>query len=93
MRLATGATRGRTDRDLCVLRKLGVPGHEELAIGAIASGGGRVLNENVIRAAGISQETIERIAKREQEELEGRELEYWEGLCATKLHFSPFWHI
>jgi predicted phosphoribosyltransferase len=64
--------------DVFTVRKLGVPGHEELAMGAIATGGARVLNQNVIRAAGISQQAIDRTAEREQRELERRELQYRE---------------
>src|SRR5438067_11833717 len=45
--------------DVFLVRKLGVPGHEELAMGAIATGGIRVLNESVIHALGISDEQIE----------------------------------
>jgi putative phosphoribosyl transferase len=65
--------------DVFVVRKLGVPGHEELAMGAIASGGARVLNEDVVRALGIPESLIDRIAEREQRELERREQEYREG--------------
>jgi putative phosphoribosyl transferase len=65
--------------DVFVVRKLGVPGHEELAMGAIASGGVRVLNEDVVRALGIPESLIDRIAEREQRELERREQEYREG--------------
>jgi putative phosphoribosyl transferase len=59
--------------DVLVVRKLGVPGHEELAMGAIASGGARVLNTDVIASLRISDEVIERVAAREQRELERRE--------------------
>ncbi len=62
--------------DVFVVRKLGVPGQEELAMGAIASGGVRVLNENVVRALGISPEAIDAAASREQQELERRERLY-----------------
>lgn len=62
--------------DLFLVRKLGVPGHEELAMGAIASGGVRVVNENVTEYLGIAPEVIERAAAREQEELERRERAY-----------------
>jgi predicted phosphoribosyltransferase len=65
--------------DVFVVRKLGVPGHEELAMGAIASGGVRVLNRRVVETLGISAEEIERIAAEEQRELERREREYREG--------------
>ncbi len=59
--------------DVFMVRKLGVPGHEELAMGAIASGGIRVLNEDVVAAAGISPEEIDVIAAREADELRRRE--------------------
>ena len=58
--------------DVFVVRKLGYPGHEELAMGAIASGGVRVLNPEVV-AYGVSREAIERATEREQAELERRE--------------------
>ena len=58
--------------DVFVVRKLGFPGHEELAMGAIASGGVRVLNPEVV-AYGVSREAIERATAREQVELERRE--------------------
>jgi putative phosphoribosyl transferase len=64
--------------DLLVVRKLGVPGHEELAMGAISSGGARVLNTDVIESLGISPATIERVTAREQRELERRE-QYYRG--------------
>jgi predicted phosphoribosyltransferase len=59
--------------DIFLVRKLGVPGHEELAMGAIASGGTMVLNDDVIRMAGITPDMIERTAEREWRELERRE--------------------
>ena len=62
--------------DVFVVRKLGVPGHEELAMGAIASDGIRVLNEDVVRMLGISQKTIERVTEEEKRELERRERTY-----------------
>ena len=52
--------------DVFVVRKLGVPGHEELAIAAIASSGVRVVNGRVVETRGISAEEIERIAAEEQ---------------------------
>lgn len=58
--------------DLMVVRKLGTPGHEELAMGAIASGGICVLNEQIVAELGISDEAIERVAARERAELERR---------------------
>lgn len=62
--------------DMLVVRKLGVPGHEELAMGAIASGGVQVRNEQVIASAGIGDELIEAVAEHERIELERRELAY-----------------
>src|SRR5437588_10410274 len=62
--------------DVFLVRKLGVPGHEELAMGAIASGGIRVLNDDVVRAAGISERAIEEVATRELKTLEAREVAY-----------------
>lgn len=62
--------------DIMLVRKLGVPGHEELAMGAIASGGVRVLNEDVVYEIGIGDELIERVTTREQAELERRERAY-----------------
>lgn len=59
--------------DIFVVRKLGVPGHEELAFGAVASGGVRVLNEDLIRTESISGMLIEAIAQREIVELARRE--------------------
>lgn len=66
----------RAPLDVFVVRKLGVPGHEELAMGAIATGGVRVLNEDVVRALGISDEVIDRVAEAEAQELERRERLY-----------------
>src|SRR5919109_4992110 len=62
--------------DVFLVRKLGVPGHEELAMGAIATGGVRVLNEDVVQALGITDEEIDAVAAEEQEELERRAREY-----------------
>jgi predicted phosphoribosyltransferase len=59
--------------DVFVVRKLGVPGHPELAMGAIGSGGVRVLNESVVRPLGIPERVIDRVAAQEQRELERRE--------------------
>src|SRR5688572_27618180 len=59
-----------TPLDIFVVRKLGVPGHEELAIGAIASGGVRVLNHDVLYMMGIDEQGIDAIAEREQQELD-----------------------
>jgi predicted phosphoribosyltransferase len=62
--------------DVFIVRKLGVPGHEEFAMGAVASGGVRVLNEQVINALGIPDYVIEAVAAWEQRELERRERLY-----------------
>jgi putative phosphoribosyl transferase len=62
--------------DVFVVRKLGVPGHEELAMGAIATGGVRVVNEDVVSALGLSKETLDRVAEVEQAELARREAAY-----------------
>lgn len=65
--------------DVFVVRKLGVPGHPELAMGAIASGGVRVLNEDVVAWYGLPASVIDRVAEAEQQELERREREYRGG--------------
>jgi len=62
--------------DVFVVRKLGVPGQEELAMGAIASGGVRVINEDVAQLLRIPDEMIEEVAEKEREELERRERLY-----------------
>jgi len=60
------------DLDVYLVRKLGVPGHEELAMGAIAEGGVRVLNDQVVNYLHISPSVIESVAAAEQQELERR---------------------
>jgi len=62
--------------DVFLVRKLGVPGHEELAMGAIATGGVRVLNEQVVEGLRISDQVIEVVAQRQQRELARRERLY-----------------
>ena len=62
--------------DVFVVRKLGTPGHEELAMGAIASGGIIVLNDEVVHSLGIRPEHIDAVARREQAELERRNASY-----------------
>lgn len=62
--------------DIFLVRKLGAPGQEELAVGAIASGGIRVMNEDVVRALGLTESRIEAIAAREQAVLDHRERLY-----------------
>jgi len=59
--------------DVFIVRKLGLPGHEEFGIGAIASGGVRVVDDTVLRAYGVDAETLDRITERERRELERRE--------------------
>ena len=65
--------------DVFVVRKLGLPGQEELAMGAIASGGARVLNRDLIRALSVPNEMIDLVTQQEQRELERREREYRDG--------------
>jgi putative phosphoribosyl transferase len=65
--------------DVMQVRKLGVPGHEELAMGAIASGGVRILSENVVQALGIPERVIATVAAAEEHELHRRERIYREG--------------
>src|SRR3979409_2129381 len=55
-------------RDVFLVRKLGVPGYEELAMGAIASGGVRVLNEQLVERLGIPEQMIDAVAARERQE-------------------------
>jgi putative phosphoribosyl transferase len=62
--------------DVFVVRKLGTPGRCELAMGAIASGGVRVLNEEVVKTLGIPMETIEAVTEEEKRELKRREMAY-----------------
>jgi predicted phosphoribosyltransferase len=65
--------------DVLVVRKLGVPGQEELAMGAVASNGTRVVNEGVVRELGIAPEALEAVARRESIEIERREATYRDG--------------
>src|SRR3954464_14915093 len=65
--------------DVFLVRKLGVPGHEELAMGAIASGGVRVLNHSLIGQLRIPAAAIDRVIEREQKEIARREALYREG--------------
>jgi len=75
----------RAPLDVFIVRKLGVPGFEELAAGAIASGGVRVLNEDVLRALPNADEIIESVTARETAELERREKSYRDGRPAPEL--------
>ena len=65
--------------DVFLVRKLGVPGHPELAMGAIASGGIRVMNEDVMRWAHVPADAVDAVVRVEQAELERREQEYRTG--------------
>src|SRR5213595_2257778 len=71
--------------DVFIVRKLGVPGFEELAAGGIASGGVRVLNEDVMRAIPHADQAIEAVTARETTELQRREQIYREGRPAPEL--------
>jgi predicted phosphoribosyltransferase len=62
--------------DVFLVRKLGIPGHEELAMGAVATGGVRVLNEQVVRALRIPDYVIDAVAAKEEHELARRERLY-----------------
>ena len=64
------------DLDLVLVRKLGTPGQEELAMGAIATGGARVLNDRVVQSLDIREDTIEAVAREEERELERRQQAY-----------------
>ena len=69
----------RAPLDVFLVRKLGMPGHEELGLGAIASGGTRVINEPLVREMGISPAMLESVARREAVELERRENLFRQG--------------
>ena len=73
------AARLRLPLDVFVVRKLGVPGNAELAMGALASGGVRVINEDVVRGLGIPADAIDAVARPEAAELERREAAYRGG--------------
>lgn len=75
----------RAPLDIFVVRKLGTPGNEELAMGAIASGGIRVLNESVVGTLGIPADLIDEVAERELEELKRRERVYRKGRAAFEV--------
>src|SRR5688572_11359007 len=71
--------------DVFLVRKLGLPGHRELAMGAIASGGVRVLNEDVIAWYRIPEAAIDAVAREEQAELDRREATYRHGRSPVEL--------
>jgi len=62
--------------DVLIVRKLGAPGYHELAMGAIASGGARIVNDDVVQSLGIPHFAVERTVVREEEEIERRERRY-----------------
>lgn len=71
--------------DIILVRKLGVPGEQELAMGAIASGGVRVLNDDVVRMIGIPDSVIETVTAKERRELERRERLYRGGRATSAI--------
>ena len=71
--------------DVFVVRKLGVPGHEELAMGAIASSGVQIINADTVASLGIDDALVQAVAERERAELERREAAYRGGLPAHDL--------
>jgi putative phosphoribosyl transferase len=71
--------------DVFLVRKIGLPGHEEFAMGAIASGGTVMMNPHVTRTYGVSEQAITRAVEKERSELERRELAYREGRPAAEL--------
>src|SRR6476660_10221174 len=71
--------------DVFVVRKLGVPGQRELAMGAIASGGVRVLNEDVLRAMPFAATAVAEVTAQETREVERRERDYRDGRPAPEL--------
>ncbi len=71
--------------DVFVVRKLGVPGSEELAMGAIATGNIRVLNKSIISAFGVTPENIEQVAAKERLELQRREQLYRQGRSIPRI--------
>jgi putative phosphoribosyl transferase len=79
------ATKFAADLDVFVVRKLGVPGQEELAMGAIASGGVRVINHGLIRYLTISSTLIDEVTARERREIERREKLYRDGRPALPI--------
>ncbi|HEY8111720.1 MAG TPA: phosphoribosyltransferase family protein [Actinomycetes bacterium] len=79
------AARLGVQADAFVVRKLGVPGHEELAMGAIATGGVRVLNEDVVADLRIPPEIVDAVTEREEAELARRERSYRGGREPPKL--------
>lgn len=75
----------RAPLDVLVVRKLGVPGHEELAMGAIATGGVRVLNDDMVSELGIPKWTIDAVAAEEGRELQRRDRLYRDDAPAPQV--------
>ena len=71
--------------DILVVRKLGAPGAEELAMGAIASGGAIVLNDDVLRRFHVTEKKLEDVIERERKEMERRENLYREGRAPLEI--------
>lgn len=71
--------------DVFVVRKLGVPDHEEYAMGAVAGGGIRVINRDVVRQLGIPPDAVERVERAERAEIERRDMAYRGGAPAPPL--------
>jgi putative phosphoribosyl transferase len=78
-----------SDLDIFLVRKLGLPGHEELAIGAIASGGVRVLNQALVSELRLPSALIEKVTAREEMELQRREELYRQGRPAIPVQGRP----
>jgi putative phosphoribosyl transferase len=79
----------RAPLDVLMVRKLGVPGHEELAMGALAPGGARVVNRDVVRLLHIPDSVIEDVANNQQKEIERQERAYRRGLQAATVRGRP----
>jgi putative phosphoribosyl transferase len=77
------------DLDVLVVRKLGVPGQEELAMGAIASGGARVLNQRVLALLDVGEQAVAAVAESEGQELERREQAYRGSRPAAAVQGRP----
>lgn len=75
----------RAPLDVCIVRKLGVPGQEELAMGALGAGGLRVLNERILASLGVTPKALEAVTFREQREWERREGLYRAGRAPLDL--------
>lgn len=79
------ATRLGAPLDIFLVRKLGVPGHPELAMGAIAENGARLLNPDIVGYLGISDTMIDQVADAEQQEMQRRERAYRDGRAAPDI--------